>query len=229
MSDNPAIVALRNRVATNTLTAADQGALTTALDAIAPTFLGPDDSSVVVFSDESEAREWIAALYAILAGNASPMINLASVVTPTEPTVIPSFAPGAGTVLFVADITPNVSGKLRLSVNLTISDSAAGIPAMAIFAVALTAVAGGTLISPGLTLRPTSTTPAFGSGLPIGTAVQAATFTGNDPHDAVLTIASAPINATVGVRLGIIAVVTDSGAQTWNSTLSLSLDELPAE
>jgi hypothetical protein len=63
-----ALTNLRNAIATNTLTPLQQGALTQALDAIIPTFPVPDFEGVALPPpDESDAREWIAALYAIQA------------------------------------------------------------------------------------------------------------------------------------------------------------------
>jgi hypothetical protein len=61
-----ALTNLRAAIATNTLTALQQAALTQALDAIIPTFPVPDFEGVALPPpDEADAREWIAALYAI--------------------------------------------------------------------------------------------------------------------------------------------------------------------
>jgi hypothetical protein len=60
---------LSNRIASNTLTALQQSALTTALGAIIPFFPGIDDASnsVPIQEDIPLSREWIAALYTIQA------------------------------------------------------------------------------------------------------------------------------------------------------------------
>lgn len=61
-----ALADLQARIASNTLTALQQAALTTALAAIVPTFPNPDESaSIVSVLEEPLAREWIAALYTI--------------------------------------------------------------------------------------------------------------------------------------------------------------------
>lgn len=67
---------LRNAIATNTLTALQQAALTQALDAIIPTFPEPDEISDSIPPTEEElAREWIAALYSLQStgGGGPPM------------------------------------------------------------------------------------------------------------------------------------------------------------
>jgi hypothetical protein len=64
---------LSNRIATNTLTGAQQGALTTALAAIIPFFPSTDDTAVAVPIQEDIplSREWISALYSLVATAAS--------------------------------------------------------------------------------------------------------------------------------------------------------------
>lgn len=227
-----ALVALRNRIATNSLTASDQGALTTALDFIAPTFEAPDETASVVFSDEENAREWIAALYTIQAGGGADFMSLARVITPNLESSLPvPFEPtAAGKVLVVADITPESTGLLLVSVNLSIIEDAAGTPGIAvIFLDDLTAVTGGTLIAPGLTAEPTSTTPSFSPGGVVIMAVQEATFAAAQPNNAVLTIAAAPVQVTVGHRVGIFVVAVDSSTQNWTALgLSMSVVEQPA-
>jgi hypothetical protein len=80
-----ALVDLRNRIATNTLTTLQQAALTTALDAIDPTFPSPDDSSSAdAPPDTTLAREWIAALYSIQA--------TAGGIVPVPPTTLTTVA-----------------------------------------------------------------------------------------------------------------------------------------
>jgi hypothetical protein len=221
-----AIVALRARVASNTLTANDQGALTTALDFIAPTFMGPDETAAIA-ADEIEAREWIAALYTIAANGGSP-VTFTRVTTPnTETSLTVPFQPtDVGKVLLVADLVPQTTGLLLVSVNLDVIEDAAGAPAIAAFLVDdLTAVTGGTLIAPGLTEEPTSTTPAFG-GPPIFSTEQASFAAGN-PHQASLTLASCPVQAVVGHRIGIVIVASDTAAQNWTGiAVSMAVVEI---
>jgi hypothetical protein len=226
--NNPALEAFFFRIASNNLTAKDIAALTTALQVVIPTFPNPDETSTALFSDEGDAREWIAALYTIQA-NGETTVSANRVVTPnpiTELTV--PFAPGAGKVLLVADITPQSSGLLLVSVNLGITEDAAGVPAFLIAYVdLLTAVTGGTLIAPGLTEEPTSTTPAFTAGVGVFAVENPSFNDGTNPHEATLTAASVPVQAVVGHRTGIIVVAKDTGAQNWTAiSASVSVVEL---
>jgi hypothetical protein len=80
-----ALLDLAARVATNTLTVLQQNALSQALLAIAPTFPSPDEeSNAIAPPDEGNAREWIAALYAIqsLSGGVAPLPPTLLVTTP---------------------------------------------------------------------------------------------------------------------------------------------------
>ena len=215
-----ALQALRNAIASNTLTTLQQGALTTALDEIIPTFPTPDElSSALPPSDQVDARTWISALYSIQ-GNGGAPLTLTRVVTPNADTSLTApIAPGVlGKVLLVADITPQSTGLLLVSVNVDLIEDAAGVPGFAIFFVDnLTAVTGGTLIAPGLTEEPTSTTPAFGAGVAVF-ATEAPSFDdGTNPHNAVLPLAGVPVQAVVGHRTGIIVVARDTGAQNWTA------------
>jgi hypothetical protein len=228
-----ALTALRNAILTNTLDAGQQGALATALAVIIPDFPTVDElSNAVPENDEVLAREWIAALYTIQAGDAAPMPTLQRVISPTEITPLPApFQPGTlGKVLFVADITPEVSGLILLSVNLNLISDAAGAPGLAIFIVALTAVAGGTVLAPGLTVEPTSTTPAFGTGIPAFAMAEPTFDPGDGSHAGILTISGLPINGTVGQRYGIIGVARDTSTQNWTAlNIGLSAVEQPLE
>lgn len=58
---------LANRIGSNTLTGPQQAALLTALDVLIPLFPSVDDTAQSVPGDEPLSREWIAALYAIVA------------------------------------------------------------------------------------------------------------------------------------------------------------------
>lgn len=66
MTSTAAIDDLANRIASNTLTAAQQAALVEALGIIAPDFPSPDEISNSI-DDFTQARTWIASLYAIAA------------------------------------------------------------------------------------------------------------------------------------------------------------------
>lgn len=68
-----AIVALRTRILTNTLTATDQAALGDALEAMAPDFPSPDEISNSIV-DARLARTWIAPLYNIQAEGSGPPV-----------------------------------------------------------------------------------------------------------------------------------------------------------
>jgi hypothetical protein len=220
---------LRDAIAANTLNPAQKAALVLALDEIIPTFATVDDLSLAVPPDESNARVWMAALYTIQAEGGAAL-SLQRVVSPTEITPLPApFQPGTGgKILFVADITPEVSGLLLLSVNLNLISDATGAPGLAIFVVELTAVAGGTVLAPGLTVEPTSTTPDFSTGIPAFATAEPTFDPGDGSHTAVLSIAGLPINGTVGTRYGVIGIARDTSTQHWTSlNIGLSLVEQP--
>jgi hypothetical protein len=226
---NPALVAFTFRLASNNLTARDIAALTTALEAIVPSFPNPDETSATVFSDETDAREWISALYTIQA-NGETTVSTTRVVTPNAETPLTApFAPGAGKVLLVADITPATSGLLLVSVNVALIEDATGVPGFAIFFIDnLTAITGGTLLAPGLTEEPTSTTPAFGTGVLVFSTEAPSFNDGSNPHTAVLTLAGVPVQAVVGHRTGIVVLARDTAAQNWTSVAAtVSVVEQP--
>jgi hypothetical protein len=216
-----ALLALRNAIATNTLTALQQGALTTALDEIIPTFPVPDDtSSALPPSDEVDARTWISALYSIQGNGGAPLtlsrvVSLNDIATKSLPA---PFAPGVSKVLLVADITPQSSGLLIVSINVDVIEDAPGVPGIALFYVDdLTAITGGTVVAPGLTAEPVSTTPAFGAGVAIFAAEAISFNDGANPNTAIVIMAGIPVQAVVGHRSGIIVVAHDTGAQNWTS------------
>jgi hypothetical protein len=85
-----ALVNLRAAIATNTLNALQQGALTQALDAIIPTFPEPDPSGVAQPPpDEDDSREWIAALYTIQAagGSGGGVVTSGTIIAADGPTL----------------------------------------------------------------------------------------------------------------------------------------------
>jgi hypothetical protein len=218
---SPQLLALQSAINTNTLSAGQQAALSEALDAIIPFFPVPDElSNSIPATEPLLAREWIASLYAIQAGVGGPVVTPARVVTPTEETILPApFQPGAlGKVLLVADVTPTRTGLLLVSVNVTIVEDAAGVPGLALFFVDdLTGITGGTLLSPGLTAEPTSTTPAFSAGVPVFAVEEPSFDDGSNPHNAIVQMASVPVQAVVGHRTGIIVVGRDTGTQNWTA------------
>lgn len=78
-----ALTDLKNRINSNTLTAAQQAALSAALTVINPVFPSPDETSAIVDNlEEPAAREWMATLYTI---NAE--FGGAPAVLPTQQTV----------------------------------------------------------------------------------------------------------------------------------------------
>jgi hypothetical protein len=86
---NAALLDLRARILSNTLTAAQQGALAAALDEVEPTFPTPDElaNSIPQF-EGALARDWYASLYSIALGNGAmppPPPGGISDVTGTDP------------------------------------------------------------------------------------------------------------------------------------------------
>jgi len=73
---NVNLLNLQNAINTNTLSLAQQAALSNALAEIIPTFPSPDEiSNSIPFDEEALARDWMAALYAVaIAGGSSGVI-----------------------------------------------------------------------------------------------------------------------------------------------------------
>ena len=136
-----ALLSLRANIAANTLTAGEQGALLTALDAIIPTFPTIDErANALPPPDEDDSREWIAALYAIQEGSAvvPPPTDVTSVtgtfpivVAPATPDPVvsisapsrgynfnaaPQVLSGAVIDLAAVTLTPLISGRLRVRI-----------------------------------------------------------------------------------------------------------------
>jgi hypothetical protein len=225
---SPALSALRTRIATNALTLSDQTALTTALDAILPTFQSADDTSSVRFSDEPEAREWIAALYTIQAGGVVSGAG-AHIQTPnTETLFAASMAPGpAGALLAALDVTSQTTGRLRVSVNVALIASIADEPEIALtFVDNLTAVTGGVAINAGITAVPTSTTPSASGGVAMFATAQA-TFSLGGTLDAFITLADIPLQVTVGHRIGIgVFLASPNSATLTEISAAITVDEV---
>jgi hypothetical protein len=143
------LVALRNNIAGNTLTALEQAILTTALDEIAPTFPSPDElANSIPQPEEALARTWMCALYAIQAEEAPPMpptdvtdVTATSPLVATSPTAATrniallilqsAMAVNAGVVNLTASaqvsasatITPRVTGKVRVIITGTVDNN----------------------------------------------------------------------------------------------------------
>jgi hypothetical protein len=147
--------ALIANILANTLTSLEQNALANALTIIAPVFPGPDETgSTLPPPDEVLAREWIAALYAIQAGNGGgpPPVGNVNSVSGTAPIVV---SPTTGdTVVSIEPATTAAAGsmsatdKLKLD-NLpgsitgeTLTDDLAGSTLAAPFVAALSGPAG---------------------------------------------------------------------------------------
>lgn len=133
-----------------------------------------------------------------------------------------SFVPGTtGSLLAVIDITPVATGLLTINVDLggsclaTAADGA--LPELLVFVVAdLTAVTGGTELVPGLTLTPTSTTPAASGGVTWNEdGMPPFTVPGGGPNDFFLR-AFGVFQGTVGTRYGVCLFVADKdNTNTW--------------
>jgi hypothetical protein len=84
---NVNLLALQNAINTNTLTLAQQAALSNALSEIIPTFPEPDEiSNSIPFDEEALARDWMAALYAVaIAGGSSGVLPVptGTIIAPT--------------------------------------------------------------------------------------------------------------------------------------------------
>ena len=120
-----ALDTLTAHILANTLTTAEQNILAQALIAISPTFPSPDDfGNALPPPDESDAREWICALYAIQAGGPAPPVPTMPVTTVTGTAPITSTG---GTTPAIGLITPArgyaVSGALVLSAAAQIAAS----------------------------------------------------------------------------------------------------------
>lgn len=87
---NAALQDLSNRIATNSLTPGQQGALVNALAGIIPTFPSPDELSNSIPSfEEGLSREWFAALYSISFGGGAilPVPNASTLIVADGPTL----------------------------------------------------------------------------------------------------------------------------------------------
>jgi hypothetical protein len=113
---------LSSNIGANTLTALQQSALQQALVNIAPTFPGPDNASNgLTDGDESLAREWIAALYAITlgVGGAVSGIPARAFATNAAP-VLPGAAIAIGATVTV---TPGITGKMKVRISGVIENN----------------------------------------------------------------------------------------------------------
>ena len=230
MSANPNLVALLAAIGTNTLTPGMQGALTQALALIIPNFPTPDElASALPPPDEDDAREWIAALYAIQAtggGTIVPSVNAAY--TPNTESSFGPITPGGSPVdLAVADITPTGSGLLSIKATVAIASSVPDAINLALFALApLTAITGGTPVGVGITEDPTSTTPTP-SGTPIMSDVGVESTVGGNVASVTIT---GTYQAVPGQRTGLLlqGLSAVGGATTWVVGFTFEVVELAA-
>lgn len=113
---------LSSNIGANTLTALQQSALQQALVAIAPTFPGPDETTNgLTNGDESLAREWIAALYAITLGVGGAVTGiLARAYATNAAPVLPGAAIAIGASVTV---TPGLTGKLKVRISGVIENN----------------------------------------------------------------------------------------------------------
>jgi hypothetical protein len=111
----PVLLNLSSNIGANTLTALQQSCLQQALTNIAPTFPGPDNASNGnTDSDESLAREWIASLYAIVAGVGGSVSGIQARAFSTNAAPV---SPGAAAAIGASvSVTPGLTGKLKVRV-----------------------------------------------------------------------------------------------------------------
>lgn len=225
---NTALINLQTAINNNTLSAAQQAALSAALDLLIPTF--PPPSAIhpnPPFSDEVFARDWLAAIYEINESLGPPPMT-ATLQTPnTETQFLASEAPGpGGAVLALLDFTPTRTGKMRISVTVALNSSAVDDPTVSLIYIDnLTAVGGGTLIAPGITAGPSSVTPAVGSGVSMCALAQP-TFVESAVDVGIVVLASIPLQAVVGHRTGVAVVIASPASATYtNIAAIISVDE----
>lgn len=222
------LIALQTAINNNTLSVAQQAALSSALDAVIPTFPTPGDGGAVTTDDEPAlARDWMCALYAIAAGSGAPPMTARLSTPNTETQFLASEAPGpGGAVLALLDFTPTRTGLMRISVNVVLNASGADTPTVALTYIDnLTAVGGGTLIAPGITAGPSSVTPAVGTGVSM-CAIAEPTFTDGGTV-ATIVLASIPLQAVVGHRTGVAVLIASPQSRILtNIAAIISVDEL---
>lgn len=120
---NAALVTLTNNILANTLTTLEKACLAQALELISPTFPTPDEiANGIPQPEEDLARQWMAALYAISAGETPPV----------PPGTVPARAYAVSGALTLnagiqtaADVTltPIVSGRLKVRISGVIENS----------------------------------------------------------------------------------------------------------
>jgi hypothetical protein len=117
----PILLNLAANIGANTLTALQQSCLQQALNNIAATFPGPDDTANgLTDTDEPLAREWIAALYAITLGVSAVSGSLARAFSTNAAPVLPGAAIAIGTS---ATLTPGVTGRLKVRISGVIENN----------------------------------------------------------------------------------------------------------
>jgi hypothetical protein len=208
----PILLNLSSNIGANTLTALQQSALQQALINIAPTFPGPDNvANGLTDLDESLAREWIAALYAITLGVGGTVTGIpARAFQANAAPVLPGAAVAIGASVTV---TPGLTGKLKVRISGVVenNDSTAATHPFTL-SVNTGAAAGGAALFTQDVIRP------------IGAA---------NPNPGTATIAlvvdldklAVPFVAPVGVALQVNAVVLGSASAALNiAALGLQLE-----
>jgi hypothetical protein len=158
--------------------------------------------------------------------------SLARVVSPNLETLLPSsFSPtSSGKVVAVVDITPSAAGLMLTSINMAIVASAPDDATLiAFFVPNLTAITGGTLVAPGLTFAPTSTTPLYTdpSSVIMLSAVEPTEVVGG-ANIGTVSMANLPVQATPNKRCGIVFVAVSPNNTTWTSVaVSTAVVEQP--
>ena len=130
---------LANRIATNTLTSQQQGALLAALDTIVPVFPNPDElSNSIPLFEEDLARLWYASLYSLNADGGIPLPPVVSDVTGTPPIVVTPV--GSARVVSITGATDGAAGSMSAADKTKLDTLDAGVFSSVANAAALTAV-----------------------------------------------------------------------------------------
>jgi len=199
----PILLNLSSNIGANTLTSLQQTALQQALTAIASTFPGPDNvSNGTTDTDEPLAREWIASLYAIVAGVGGSVSGIQARAFSTNAAPV---APGAAVAIGASvTVTPGITGKMKVRITGVVENNdSSGSAHPFTLSVNTGAAAGGAALFTQDVIRPT------GAANPNpGTQTTALVVD--------LDKLAVPFVAPVGVALQINAIVLGSASNTLN-------------
>lgn len=169
--------------------------------------------------DSPQKRQDALIALGIARGAGANASALPRVITPNAPqTFAAALAPAAGTGSLVAavDITPRKSGLLLCSALFNIqSDAADQCLIELLYVDLLTAITGGTLLAPGLTATPTSTTPVDTSNPPVAVQAQSTQVFTGPLNDAAIIFPSVPVQAIAGHRSLIAFRGVSVNLRTW--------------